>query len=235
MGLNIVICEDELIHRDILKGYIIDILESKNIEYNIFEFKSGEELFKNYPDKVDILFLDIQMDNLNGMDTARHIREFDIQCDIVFTTSIDSYMQEGYEVRACRYLLKPINYDDLLSFINSTIKKNPNYIIVNQVGCEGSVKVDIDEILYIETINRCAHIHTYDNTYVTRVKLENLEKELSSHNFYRSHRCYLVNLKKSSITKNDVVIVEGIEIPISRRKLKDFKKKLTNVLGEVLC
>jgi DNA-binding LytR/AlgR family response regulator len=235
MSLNIVICEDEPIHRDILRGYLIDIFESKNFEYKIFEFKSGEDLLKYYPSKVDLIFLDIQMGKMNGMDTARKIREFDIKCDIVFTTSLSDYMQEGYEVRACRYLLKPINYDDLLSFINSISENNPNFIIVSQVGYEGNVKVYIDEILYIETINRCAVIYTHDKTYTTRVKLESFEKELYSNDFYRCHRCYLVNLKKASITKNNMIHINAKEIPISRRKIKDFKLRLTDVLGEVLC
>lgn len=116
--LNIVICEDEIEQQEILKDYLEQILNEINSKYEILIFNSGEELFKNYLDNIDIFLLDIQMDGLNGMEVARKIRQIDKkEVEIIFTTSLIEYIQEGYEVRAYRYLLKPIKLEDLKKHI----------------------------------------------------------------------------------------------------------------------
>jgi len=107
--INIGICDDELNHRVEINCILKEILNSYPINYNIYEFSSGEELLNNYPKNLDILIMDIQMKLINGMDTARRIREFDGNLEIIFMTSFSEFMQEGYEVKAYRYILKPIN------------------------------------------------------------------------------------------------------------------------------
>lgn len=100
--LNIVICEDDLPQRLLLYNYLDKILNDICLDYDILEFSSAEELLTNYPRKLDILFLDIQMGDLSGMDVARKIRNFDSRVEIIFTTAIAEYIYEGYEVRAYR-------------------------------------------------------------------------------------------------------------------------------------
>ena len=107
--INIGICEDELHYRVNIKDMLGDILSTYSINYKIYEFSSGEELLSNYPKDLDILIMDIQMKIINGMDTARKIREFDQNLEIIFMTSFSEFMQEGYEVKAYRYILKPIS------------------------------------------------------------------------------------------------------------------------------
>ena len=93
-----------------MKGYIDDFFNEFH-NYEVLEFVSGEDLLSNYPNNIDLLFLDIQMNGLNGMDVARRIREFDNNVEIIFTTSVLDYVCEGYEVNAYRYMLKPIEYN----------------------------------------------------------------------------------------------------------------------------
>lgn len=117
--LKIALCEDEQLQRESIKNYIDMSLLNRN--YEIFEFKSGEELIANYPQKLDILFLDIQMDKINGMDTARKIRTFDNNVEIIFITGI-----WDYEVRAYRYIIKPIDFNSFETQINLCIKEIEN-------------------------------------------------------------------------------------------------------------
>ena len=104
MGLNIVICEDDFLHRSILKEFLVSILDEELLEYVLIEYSSGEDLISNY-DKVDLLFLDIQMNELSGRAVARKIREFDNNVEILFTTSVEQYVFEAYEVKAYIYLV----------------------------------------------------------------------------------------------------------------------------------
>ena len=81
------VCEDNSLHINLVKGYIDDFFNEFH-NYEVLEFVSGEDLLSNYPNNIDLLFLDIQMNGLNGMDVARRIREFDNNVEIIFTTSV---------------------------------------------------------------------------------------------------------------------------------------------------
>ena len=91
--INIGICDDELLYRIKIKDILKELLRSYSINYNIYEFSSGEELLNNYPKGLDILIMDIQMKIVNGMYTARKIREFDQNLEIIFMTSFSEFMQ----------------------------------------------------------------------------------------------------------------------------------------------
>ena len=119
--IKVVLCDDEKKQRNTIKKYLDEICKEVNIEYVLLEFESGEKLLKEYPSDIDLAILDIQMDRLNGMDTAREIRKFDTNVDIIFITADSSFMQDGYEVRAYRYLLKPVRYYDLKKHISACI------------------------------------------------------------------------------------------------------------------
>ena len=113
---RIVICEDDLSQRELLKGFLYKVFEEIQEDLDLIEFESGEEalLEEVILKGIDIFFLDIQMNGLNGMDVARRIREFDNNVEIIFTTSVLDYVCEGYEVNAYRYMLKPIEYLSLI-------------------------------------------------------------------------------------------------------------------------
>ncbi|AFS77144.1 two-component signal transduction response regulator, LytTR family [Gottschalkia acidurici 9a] len=235
--IKIAICEDEEIHRTILKKYLDTIFKYTNKQYEIIEFKSGEELLKSYEKDIDIILLDILMDKLTGMDVARKIREFDNEVEIIFITSLVDYIQDGYEVRAYRYLLKPINKKELkkhmLSCISEIIKNRENYIFVQEKG--EMHKILVDDITYIEILRKDMTINTVKTKYKLKMTLKSMEKNLSKYNFFRCHKSYLVNMKHIQNLKQDSVIVNNEEVPVSRHRMRDFKTKLAYVLGEMIC
>ncbi|EMJ4245499.1 response regulator transcription factor [Clostridioides difficile] len=235
---HIVICEDDILQRELLGTYLNQIFKELELEYDLVEFSSGEELLINYPDKVDILFLDIQMDKLTGMDTARKIREFDSNVEIVFTTAIIDYIHEGYEVRAYRYLLKPLEYDYILKHtkacINDLMKNKETIVIKDRLQ---TVIIQINDILYIEVLRKEITIYTKEDKYSLKTTMKSVEDSLVKKNFFRCHRGYLINLKKVSSLreKESVVIIDNAEIPVSRYKLKSLKMNLAHILGDTLC
>lgn len=116
--IKIAVCEDEKETQLLIEDYLENILKDISIEYEIQKYISGEELLESNLKDIDILLLDIKMEKLNGMDTARKIREVDNEMEIIFVTSLIDYVQEGYEVRAYRYLLKPIELEELKTCAN---------------------------------------------------------------------------------------------------------------------
>ncbi|WP_270507668.1 LytR/AlgR family response regulator transcription factor, partial [Paraclostridium sordellii] len=131
--IRIGICEDEKEIQDLIETYLHSILKSVNIDYEIKKYNLGEELLESNLKEIDILLLDIQMGQINGMDTARKIRELDNKMEIIFITSLIDYVQEGYEVRAYRYLLKPIEEEELKKHVLTCIKEIENknsYILI---------------------------------------------------------------------------------------------------------
>ncbi|MFR3567745.1 MAG: LytR/AlgR family response regulator transcription factor [Paraclostridium sordellii] len=236
--LNIVICEDEIEQQEILKDYLEQILNEINSKYEILIFNSGEELFKNYPNNIDIFLLDIQMDGLNGMEVARKIRQIDKkEVEIIFTTSLIEYIQEGYEVRAYRYLLKPIKLEDLkkhiILCIEELTKNKESYIAVNEKN--NTCKVKISEITYIEIQKREMTIHTINEDYNINSSMSKLENELSKYNFYRCHKSFMVNIDFIKNIKQYIAILDNKEeVPISRYRFKETKSRFLSYLGSAL-
>ncbi len=236
--LKIAICEDEVKQQEILEQYIDKILTEITKDYEILTFTSGEELLENYPENVDIFLLDIKMDKLNGMEIAKKIREIDKkEVEIIFTTSLVKYIQDGYEVRAYRYLLKPIKFDDLKKHLTSCIKeineKKENYIVVN--GKNDVYKINISHITYIEIQNKDMTIHTIDKDYNIKMSIDKIEKELSRYNFFRCHKSFLVNISYIENIKQYIAILENKdEVPISRYRFKETKVRFLSYIGSVL-
>ena len=235
--INIGICEDELHYRVNIKDMLGDILSTYSINYKIYEFSSGEELLSNYPKDLDILIMDIQMKIINGMDTARKIREFDQNLEIIFMTSFSEFMQEGYEVKAYRYILKPISERkisrNILPCINEIMKKKNNYLTINVKNYVDRIK--IDSIVYIETDRPNILIYTNDNKYTTKMSISKIDKILREHGFFRCHNSYIVNLKLVESMNSNTLKIGEKYVPISKYRVKELKLALTNILGDILC
>lgn len=235
--LNIVICEDDYLFRKDLREYLEIILKERTDQFEIIEFNCGEDLIEHYLDNIDIFFLDIEMKDLTGIDVAKKIREKNEKSEIIFTTGLIDYMQIGYEVRAYRYLLKPIQFEQLKEHVNKCIedimKKRSNNLIIQTKG--EIYNIAIDDIVFVEVINKDIMVHTQEQTYNTKTSMNKIEKELKRYDFYRCHKGFLVNIKRIDSIGKNIIIVNDIEIPVSRYRIKDLKIKLLSVLGDVIC
>ncbi|MGL5754002.1 MAG: LytR/AlgR family response regulator transcription factor, partial [Paraclostridium sp.] len=172
---RIVICEDDDLQRNKLNNFISKIFKEISNNVEVFDFSSGEEALEANLEGIDIYFLDIQMNKLNGMDLAKKIREQNKISEIIFITSLLEHIQDGYKVRAYRYLLKPVSYEDLkeniLSCVSDIIKRRENFIMIKENGI--THKIDIKEITYIEIIKKDITIHTTYKKYNTQNRIKN--------------------------------------------------------------
>lgn len=218
--MRIAICDDVKFYRDKIKGYLE---EYKKIypEINIMEFNSGEGLIKAYDNEetFDFLFLDIHMKDIDGVETARKIREKDEHIIIFFITSYVNYVSDTFRVGAFQFLIKPIKKSDFKKDFDRAIelyRLNYSKYIVKYKGT--TTNLEIRNIVYIEGYNR--HLYIFDgvNKHECVGKLKDEEKKLSVYGFVRCHQGYLVNMNYiKSIDKTSIILKNEDSIPVSRR------------------
>jgi DNA-binding LytR/AlgR family response regulator len=160
--IRIAICEDEEEQQNILKSHLDIIFKESKYDYELFVFCSGEELMENYPREIDIFLLDIYMGEINGIEVAKNIRKIDQDCEIIFITFFHGHVREGYEVRAYRYLTKPVEFLELkkhlLSCIEKIVESKNNELIVFDE--DNVYKISINSILYTQNLKNDMVIHT---------------------------------------------------------------------------
>lgn len=230
--MKIAICDDEEYYLNRIYQYMCEEPDCSSECFN-----ASSALLKKYEagERYDILFLDIQMEPMNGIELAKEIRHFDANVIIVFMTSYLEYAPAGYEVNAFRYLLKPISYDDISHVMSDIREKNRalQKVIFKAPQCE--LILNIDDILFFETDDKETTIHYSTDTFVIRKGLNELLSELPQLLFFRIHRKYVVNLSRvREYDEKHLTLDSGQTLPISRRKSSEFRKELKNYIEKGL-
>ena len=235
MAIKIASCEDNPAIRETLSSFFDQMQQEEGLNISVDFFENGEQLLSKKKADYDIYVLDIHMgdDNLDGMTLAQSIRKYDERALIVFLTSLTRYLKEGYKVKAYRYLTKPVSYNEFKHEMCSAIKdirKNESEYI-SLVGHSKYNKVILSDIFYIETDGRKSLIHTHNGDILCSYSISTLSHMLKEKNFYRCHNSYLINLEHVEHIDNRVVCVNGVEILVSRNKMKGLREKLAQTMG----
>lgn len=235
--LNVAIIEDEGVHAELTSGYVRDWAGKRKIKCRISKFADAESfLFEWEENRVwDVLFVDIQMPGLDGVELAREIRKQDSRVAIIFTTGITDYMQEGYEVAALHYLIKPIEAEKVEACMERIIKEDEKKageqtflleaedVSDGEPGERRTIKISTGEIVYLEALAHYTDLHTEERVYRLREGIGEWRKRLAGCGFAGSHRSYLVNLLYvACVEKKEVVLDMGTVLPLSRRNQKEF-------------
>lgn len=231
---NIVVCDDEKNFREIMKRYIQRYQEEHEVCFCIREFDDGSELINKMPKEIDILFLDIKMEAMDGIEAAKKIRSFNEWTPIVFLTSAAEYALEGYKVDAFDYLIKPIPYEKFDVVLSKMLKKISGRINKSLMIKSNDIwyRIHIGDIVFAEMLRRHCIIHTMYETYVSTKKLKDIESELDQDNFFRCNSGYIVNFDYiEKIVQSDIYLSNGDIITVSRPKKKMFTTKLTEYWG----
>lgn len=231
--MRIAICDDE---KKFAQEMITHIKEKyQSLDFRIEAFESGEDLLAYHQEKkhyFDVILLDIEMIKLNGIETAKRIREYGSDVFIIFVTSHDELACTGYEVSAFRFITKPVDIPKLMEALNGVaeqLRKNKTILIENSIG-EHNIK--INDILYIEAQNQQVCIYTHDKEYLHRSSIGEYEKLLNFQNFHLIHRSYLVNLRYvKGFNKQEVILEIDLKIPLSRLRYKQFQEQFHNYIN----
>lgn len=237
--MRVCYCEDESAQAKFLKNKIDQWALQNKIEVNIDLYISAEEFqFKAFIENYDLIFLDISMTGMDGMELARWIRQRNQEVVIVFVTSDPSFVFQGYEVGAYRYLLKPIEYDkltDILTYVeNKFDDKSENNIII-KIENENR-KINLNEIIYIEVQGHYVIIHMDNEKSISlKSSFEQIMKKLNENTklLYATHRSYAVNINKvKRISRTECVLDSGETLPVSRTASHELNEAFIQVIKQ---
>lgn len=222
--IYIAICDDEKHMSNHIRAMTSDFFRKKNREIHLRTFLSGEELL-NYNGQIDILFLDIQMKGMDGMETARKLRADKFRGFLVFITVLKEMVFQSFEVQAYDYLVKPVDkkqFEKTMERIYTSMQNASEDSLLVQKGYEGRIILK-DEIVFCEIMDRKIYLNLASGEVVDYYeRIENLEIKLGGC-FFRCHRSYLINLKHLKGYKNGTAYMDNDkEVPVSRLRNKEF-------------
>ncbi|MCR5490570.1 MAG: LytTR family DNA-binding domain-containing protein [Bacilli bacterium] len=221
---SIAIVEDEEIHAKTLSGFLFDFAKEEGIELTINHFESSVEAAETFKGQYDILFLDIMMAGMTGMELAKEIRKADPKVMIIFVTSLAQFAVEGYEVEATDYILKPLNYAEFSLKMHRAFSKLPSgdQTVLHFTSQSGFIVVPVEDIYYCETSGHSVIYHAANGDYRKHQPMKDAEKEMAPFGFLRINSCYLVAKKEIIGIKNHFVVLRnGERLLISRPRLSD--------------
>lgn len=220
--MKIAVIEDEKSHRDLLVSWLESWGGKKGKSLAIRPFGSAESFLFAYEEEkdFDLLFLDIQMEGMDGMELARKIREKDRDIVIVFTTGISDYLEEGYEVEALYYLIKPLSAEKVEKCMEKAAARRRQERFVTLHTAAETLKIGEESINYVEARGRgcCIGRAREPGELEVRESLGELEQMLEAGEFMKCHRSYLCRIGNiHHIGKEEIFFDDGSSVPVSRR------------------
>lgn len=218
--MKLAIVEDEVVHGRLLEQYIEDWGKQNNIQVSVKTYVSAESFLFGWEDvPCDAVFADIQMPGMDGMEMVRKLREKDRKVPVIFTTGIADHMQEGYEVEALNYLLKPLSQEKVFACMDKVLRRHEaaQFLVVETL--DGVRKLPMEAVNYCEAAGHNSELGlTGGEKLFSLSSLSELEKELLDKGFVKCHRSYLCNISNlNRIISDTLVFDDGTEIPVSRR------------------
>ncbi|MDO4620674.1 MAG: LytTR family DNA-binding domain-containing protein [Lachnospiraceae bacterium] len=226
--ISIAIVEDETSYAEQLKSFMEQFMAETGERIKLTFYRDGEDIIEDYKAQYDIILMDIQMRFMDGMTAAEKIRETDSQVLIMFITNMTNYAIRGYQVDALDYIVKPVVYFDFSQKMQRAIRRLPdkNVYRVKIGASSGIVRINAENIYYIESEGHILRFHTRLGTYEERGKMQEREAELVPQGFFRSNKSYLVNLNYVDGIKDGCCLICGEELLISRARKSEFMKML---------
>ncbi|MFD7523657.1 LytR/AlgR family response regulator transcription factor [Paenibacillus chitinolyticus] len=239
---RVAICDDEEKQRELVKNMLITLSIKTNIEFEIELFGSGEQLtayYERLENPFHILLLDVEMGGINGIQTARRIRELNnLDEQIIFLTGYPEYMVESFDVMTFQYLIKPVapsvleeKIIKLCQYFQALDKK---FMVIKSAYDE--IVIKYDDLISIEaakslTIKSKLHFTTVNQTYESKGTISDYALALKDQKFLQIHRSIIINLLHvRKFAKGVVLMSNGTELPIGRSKVKEVKDVYTKFM-----
>lgn len=231
--IRIAMVEDEAAVREQLQGYIQRYARQYGTEFAVTEFSDGVEILDAYRPVYDIVLLDVEMKHLDGMETARRIRELDRDVVLLFITNMAQYAIKGYAVGALDYVLKPVPYfafSQQLQKAEEKLRRRARHYLA--VPVEGGLRrLDTAQIYYMESEGHRVHFYTEEGEFAAPGALKTFEEKLADLPFARCNSGYLVNLAQVKSVQQGLAQVGPYELQVSRPKRKSFLAALADYIG----
>lgn len=227
--IRVAVVEDEAQAAKTVKEYLSRYEMENSIKFDLKTFPNAISLLERYTAEYDLIFMDIRMPYMNGMDAAHRLRALDQKVMLIFLTSLTQYAVAGYEVDALDYIIKPVNYYDFALKLTRAVKRIPAPETTDSITIStevGWIRLDTGDIRYIETDGHHVLYHTLCGDYRQYSTLNDLEKKLVQYGFFRCNSCYLVNLRYVTSVKAYTAFLDICELKISQPRKKEFLRRL---------
>lgn len=230
--IKIAVCDDEISAVEKISNLIKN---NCNIQtYQLEKFYSGEDIIASNI-KFDIIILDMEMNELDGINTAKILRQNQDDFILIFMTAYKEKIRNAFEVDTFRFLMKPLEYANLIDCINEAVNLYNKASVVIIRNKNDYVKVKVSKIMCFEALENINCVRLADREMTTQIPIGEYEEQLGNCGFYRTHKSYLVNFEYvSKITNDRIILDNGEAVKISRRKRSDFVNKYHRYLRDKL-
>lgn len=224
--MKIAICDDDKIFREMLINIIEKYRKEMKIPATFLEFSSGQELL-DCAENSDLIFLDYRMDGIDGLETAKILRQKNIMSKIIYITNFpDEFIYESFKVEPFRFFKKPVSENEIVSALNDYFEQQKLLypIIINTPNEQ--IKINTKKIVYIEGNGKNSTIRTTDNVFHSSKTLSQIQELLPKHCFFRVHKSYIVNFYYiDSFGSTCINLTNGEKAQISRNAYTKFKEE----------
>ena len=234
--LNIAICDDEISVLGIVSGSIVSAFARHKIQATVDTFGRVKELDAKMKEKnYDLLFLDIDMPQMDGITYSRRLRASNIHTDVIFISSREDKVFDALRTNPSGFIRKSKFLEDVAAVVDNWVKtrpaeKSPALVVKSE---DGTVNVKLENILYIEGSGKNQELHLTDSKtpLVLHRSMQELEEALDSQGFLRIHKGYLVNYKFiRRLNDTDALLTNGESIPLSRRRVQEIRAKYLELM-----
>ncbi len=223
--MQIAICDDEQIFRKELRDYLVAYKTERRIHIDIYEFEHGTD-FLNSKLIFDMVFMDYQMPDLDGLETAKQLRLKNSLCSIVFITSFSKlFIKDAFEVNTYRFFDKPISRDEIYSMLDSYIAHQKTLAPIMVYDFDGQKTIPFKDIVLIEGDNKYCKIHTTTEIIPCSKTIAGTLRLLPEYCFYRTHKSFAINMYFiSKVESDNILMLNGKTAYLSRKYAPGFKK-----------
>ena len=232
--VNIAIVEDDKLQASQLENALKRYSEEFRTPLRTTVFYNAMSFLGKYAAEYDIIFMDILMPMMNGMDAAPALREKDDKVMVIFVTNMQQYAIQGYEVGAFDYILKPVNYPEFkLKFTRALGKLMPQKKAASVLikSESGVVRLTPEQIIYVEVQQHHCIYHTKQGDYRQYQTMKSVETQLAEYGFARCNNFLLINLAYVSKIEGMNVHIDGLVLPVSYPRKKQFSEKFSEFMG----
>ncbi len=231
--LKIAVIEDSQKFTETLKSFF-DKFSACGEPLDVVFFESAVPFLERYKPIYDVVFMDIMLPHMNGMDAAHRLRELDQSVVLIFVTNMAQFAVKGYEVNAADYIVKPLYYNDFaLKFRRAVLrcKEAASTVLITQQS--GKRRVLLREVIYIEVHGHQLSFKTEAGEFSSTGTISEMESSLKNKGFLRCNKCFLINQRHIAVIRNNTVVMSnGDELQISRPRKKQFMHDLTESIGK---
>lgn len=228
--VNIAILEDDAGDEASLEQSLQRYAQEQQELFSIRSFSDPAVFLQNSPSAFDLIFLDIDLPTMTGMELARQIRRQDSLVTLIFVTNLEKYAVSGYSVGAFDFVVKPINYYRFASMLRRALRsiaaRQPREVVIQTSG--GITRLNVTQLYYVAIRDHLLIYHTVGENLTAWGKMSDVEAQLAPYDFARCSTSHLVNLRFVDSVEGSDVLVAGTRLPISQRRRKAFYSAVTS-------